>query len=183
MKKRPRPGARRTASGSCSRRPATARALPWPWRPWLRSRMPAFPARASGLAKGLAMLNGYPPVTQEEPPVEPEKAKIGRKLVSANGGFFCFSCHAIGPLKPAQVFDARGINLAKIGDRLLPEFYRRWMRNPLRIDPQTKMPSYFNQGRSALFDVLDGDADRQIEALYHYILQDNGMIPPEAPGK
>ncbi|MAE31239.1 MAG: hypothetical protein CMO43_06550 [Verrucomicrobiales bacterium] len=152
-------------------------------RPWLHSRMPAFPARASGLAKGLAMLNGHPPVTQEEPQVEPEKAKIGRKLVSANGGFFCFSCHAIGPLKPAQVFDAQGINLAKIGDRLLPEFYRRWMRNPLRIDPQTKMPAYFNQGRSALFDVLDGDADRQIEALYHYILKGNGMIPPEAPGK
>ena len=152
-------------------------------RPWLHARMPAFPARASGLAKGLALLNGHPPVTQEEAPVEPEKAKIGRKLVSANGGFFCFSCHAIGSLKPAQVFDARGINFAKIGDRLLPEFYRRWMRNPLRIDPQTKMPSYFHDGRSALFDVLDGDADRQIEALYHYILQGNGMIPPEAPGK
>jgi len=65
----------------------------------------------------------------------------------------------------------------------LPEFYRRWMRNPLRIDPQTKMPSYFHDGRSALFDVLDGDADRQIEALYHYILQGNGMIPPDVPGK
>ena len=152
-------------------------------RPWLHARMPAFPARASGLAKGLALLNGQSAVTPQEPPVDPEKAKVGRKLLSANGGFFCFSCHAIGSLKPAQVFDAQGINLAKVGDRLLPEYFRRWMRNPLRIDPQTKMPAYFHQGQSALFDVLDGDSERQIEALYHYILRGNAMKPPEVPGK
>ena len=79
------------------------------------------------------------------------------------------------------MFDAQGINLAKVGIRLLPDYYRRWMRNPLRIDPQTKMPAYFNQGRSALFDVLDGDAERQIDALYQYILQGDRMIPPGAP--
>ncbi len=152
-------------------------------RPWLTARMPAFPARADSLAKGLALLNGHPPVTPPDVPVDVEKAAIGRKLVSANGGFFCFSCHGIGDLNPAQVFDAQGINLARVGERLLPEYFRRWMRSPLRIDPQAKMPAYFNQGQSALFDVLDGDADRQIEALHHYILQGSRMIPPGAPGK
>ena len=152
-------------------------------RPWLHARMPAFPARASGVAKGLAMLNGHSPVTPEEPALDPEKAKIGRKLVSANGGFFCFSCHAIGSLKPAQVFDAQGINLAEVGDRLLPEYFRRWMSSPLRVDPQTKMPAYFNQGQSALFDILDGDAGQQIEALHHYIRLGGEMVPPEAPGQ
>ena len=152
-------------------------------RPWLAARMPSFPARADSLAKGLALLNGHPPMTPPDVPVDEKKARLGRKLVSANGGFFCFSCHGIGGLEPAQVFDAQGINLARIGDRLLPEYFRRWMRNPLRVDPQTKMPAYFHRGQSALFDVLDGDADRQIEALYHYILRDSGMIPPEAPGK
>jgi len=152
-------------------------------RPWLSARMPAFPAQADDLAKGLALLHGHPPVTPPDVPLDAGKASIGRKLVSANGGFFCFSCHGIGELEPAQVFDAQGINLARVGDRLLPEYFRRWMRNPLRIDAQTKMPSYFHQGRSALFDVLDGDADRQIEALYHYILQGNWMNPPDAAGK
>jgi mono/diheme cytochrome c family protein len=152
-------------------------------RPWLHARMPAFPARADGLAKGLAMLHGHSPVTPKEPAIDLEKAKIGRQLVSANGGFFCFSCHAIGSLKPAQVFDAQGINLAQIGDRLLPEYFRRWMSNPLRVDPQTKMPAYFNQGQSALFEILDGDAGQQIEALHHYIRQGEAMVPPEAPGQ
>ncbi|MDE2641490.1 MAG: c-type cytochrome [Verrucomicrobiota bacterium] len=163
----------RILSGSIAERP----------RPWLTARMPAFPARADDLAKGLALLNGHPPVTPPDKPIDAGKAGIGGKLVSANGGFFCFSCHGIGDLKPAQVFDARGVNLAGIGERLLPEYFRRWMRNPLRIDPQTKMPAYFNQGQSALFDVLDGDAEQQIEALYHYILQGNTMNPPEVPGQ
>ncbi|HJN90955.1 MAG TPA: c-type cytochrome [Verrucomicrobiota bacterium] len=163
----------RILAGSMAERP----------RPWLTARMPAFPARAAGLASGLALLNGHPPVTPPEAPVNAAKAAIGRKLVSANGGFFCFSCHGIGGLKPAQVFDAQGINLAQVGERLLPEYFQRWMQNPLRSDPQTKMPAYFSRGQSALFDVLDGDAERQIEALYHYILQGNEMIPPDAPGK
>ena len=163
----------RILAGSMAERP----------RPWLTARMPAFPARAAGLASGLALLNGHPPVTPPEAPVNAAKAAIGRKLVSANGGFFCFSCHGIGGLKPAQVFDAQGINLAQVGERLLPEYFQRWMQNPLRSDPQTKMPAYFSRGQSALFDVLDGDAERQIEALYHYVLQGNKMIPPDEPGK
>ena len=165
--------AQKLMSGALGKRP----------RPWLHARMPAFPARASGLAKGLALLNGHSPVTPKEPAIDAEKAKIGRKLVSANGGFFCFSCHAIGSLKPAQVFDAQGINLAEVGDRLLPEYFRRWMSNPLRVDPQTKMPAYFNQGQSALFEILDGDAEQQIEALHHYIRQGDAMVPPETPGQ
>ncbi len=152
-------------------------------RPWLQAKMPSFSMRAEGLAKGLAMLNGHSPSTLEQPPIDVNKAGIGRKLVSSNGGFFCFSCHAIGNLKPAQVFDAQGINLAHVGDRLLPEYFRRWMRNPLRVDPQTKMPAYFNKGQSALFEILDGDADRQIDALYHYIRQGDLMLPPDTPGQ
>ena len=150
-------------------------------RPWLAARMPSFPARADSLAKGLALLNGHPPMTPPDIPVDEEKARLGRKLVSANGGFFCFSCHGIGELEPAQVFDAQGINLAMGGERLLPEYFLRWMRNPLRVDPQTKMPAYFHQGQSALFEVLDGDSELQIEALYHYILQGSEMIPPGQP--
>ncbi len=45
------------------------------------------------------------------------------------------------------------------------------------------MPAYFNQGQSALFDVLDGDAEQQIESLYPYILQGNAMNTSEVPGQ
>ena len=65
-------------------------------RPWIEPRMPAFPQYADALATGLTEEQGLPPRTSAEPPIDMETAKIGRKLVSANGGFFCVSCHAVG---------------------------------------------------------------------------------------
>tara|TARA_B100000614_G_C14539575_1_gene489738 strand:+ start:211 stop:372 length:162 start_codon:yes stop_codon:yes gene_type:complete len=46
-----------------------------------------------------------------------------------------------------------------------------------------KMPAYFIQGQSALFDILDGEAKQQIEALHDDIRLGNELVPPEAPGQ
>ena len=43
-----------------------------------------------------------------------------------------------------------------------------------------KMPAYFNQGQSALLDILKDEAGQQIEALHHYIRLGDEMVPPEA---
>ena len=58
------------------------------------------------------------------------------------------------------------------------------MRNPLAIDPQTKMPVYFDEGKSPLTEVLDGDAEKQMTAVWHYMRLGPKMPPPnigEAP--
>jgi hypothetical protein len=53
------------------------------------------------------------------------------------------------------------------------------MRAPLRLEPGTKMPQFFPDGRSPLVEVLDGDAARQIEALWQYLLEGENLRPPE----
>ncbi|PYJ85171.1 MAG: hypothetical protein DME22_10140 [Verrucomicrobia bacterium] len=149
-------------------------------RPWIEARMPAFAKYAEGLAIGLTAEHGVPPRTPAEPSIDMEAAKIGRKLVSANGGFFCVSCHAVGSMGAMQVFESNGINLAYTGARLQKEHYRRWVRNPLRIDPASKMPVYFDtDGRSPLTDYFNGDAEQQIEAIWQYIRLGDKMPPPE----
>ena len=149
-------------------------------RPWIEARMPAFSKYAEGLAIGLTEEQGLPPRTSAEPPIDMETAKIGRKLVSANGGFFCVSCHAVGSMAAMQVFESNGINLAYTGARLQKEHYHRWVRNPLRIDPASKMPVYFDaEGRSPLTDYFNGDAEKQIEAIWQYIRLGDKMPPPE----
>jgi mono/diheme cytochrome c family protein len=137
--------------------------------PWLEARMPAFKSRAKALAEGLAAQHGFPPQTPPEPPVDLDLAKIGQKLIGKEGGFSCISCHGIGPVPAAEVFESEGVNLAHAAERLLPTYYRRWLRNPLSIDPQTKMPVYFDEGKSPLTDTLDGDAEKQIGALWQYL--------------
>jgi mono/diheme cytochrome c family protein len=149
-------------------------------RPWLDAKMPAFPAYAEGLARGLAMEHGYPPHTPAEPPVDSEAVTIGRQLVSASAGFACVSCHGVGSFRTPTVTEGMGVNLAQSGARLQRDFFVRWLRQPALIDPQTKMPVYFDEeGRSPLAAVLEGSADQQIEALWHYIRLGEKMPAPD----
>jgi hypothetical protein len=138
-------------------------------RPWLRARMPAFPARAAALAAGLAMQHGHAPT--DPPSTEPDaaKAEIGARLAGTSG-LACNACHAVGATPPLQVFEVQGINFAAVADRLRRPYYDRWMRNPQRIDPGSKMTRYASaSGKTALVEVLGGSADAQFEAIWHYL--------------
>jgi mono/diheme cytochrome c family protein len=152
--------------------------------PWLEMRMPAFKSRARLLAEGMAALHGFPPKTLAEPSVDNDLAKIGQKLVGKEGGFSCVSCHGVAGLVATDVFESEGINLAYSYERLLRDYYYRWMRNPLSIDPQTKMPVYFEDAKSPLSEILEGDAEKQTTAIWHYLRLGEKMPPPntgEAP--
>jgi cbb3-type cytochrome oxidase cytochrome c subunit len=151
-------------------------------RAWIEARMPAFTKYAEGLATGLAAEHGLPPETPAEPPVDAEAAKIGRRLVSAAGGFFCVSCHAVGSVAAMQVFESQGVNLAYTGARAQKSYFHRWVRNPLRIDPATKMPVYFDaEGKSPLTEYYNGDAEKQIESIWQYLRLGDKMPPPVEP--
>ena len=150
-------------------------------RPWVHGRMPTFPSRAKGLAQGMSMIHGMPPVSLEQPKVDQALAKDGLKMVGTDGGFSCIACHAVGTFGATQVFESAGINLAYSGERLTKPFFERWLLNPLRIDPQTKMPVYFPGGQSMLYDFYDGDAQKQILAFWEYIRQGKNIpLPAEA---
>ena len=128
------------------------------------------------------MSHGFPPQTPAEPPIDMELAKIGQKLVGADGGFSCVSCHSVGHQAATQVFESEGINLAYPASRLQKSYFKRWVQNPLRIDATTKMPVYFDEdGKSPFTDILDGTADKQIEALWNYLRQGDKIPPPGAP--
>jgi mono/diheme cytochrome c family protein len=149
-------------------------------RPWIEARMPVFAGRARLLAHGLAAQHGYPPQTPvEAAPVNSEEAGIGRKLVSAEGGFSCVACHAAGEFGATQVFESAGVNLALSHERLLRPYYTRWLLNPTLTDPSTKMPVYFSDyPQSPLPDVLGGEAEKQIGAIWEYLRLGWQMPPP-----
>ncbi len=147
--------------------------------PWIDSRMPAFKSRATHLATGMAQWHGYAPRTPAETPVDAALAEAGRKLVGKDGGLSCVSCHAVGPMLAMEVFESEGVNLAYSADRLLPDYFRRWFRAPTTIDPQTKMPVYFDEGKSPLTDILGGDGEKQITAVWEYLRLRDKMPAPK----
>lgn len=145
-------------------------------RPWLKARMPAFPAYGQDLADGLN--RQHVPSLRPRPDGKTgssELATFGKKLIGTNEGFDCRQCHALGELpatgdQNTQV--ALGINLFDAAERLQGDYYRRWMLDPLRIDPLTKMPRYSEDRQTTkLINVLDGQAAQQFDAIWLYLRQ------------
>ena len=149
-------------------------------RPYHRARMPAWPTRAAGLAKGLAAEHGYAPTTPNYPAPDQTMAQTGRKLIGTVGGFSCVQCHAVGPQPPLAPFEAPALNFAHVSERLRKEHYLRWVFNPIKVDPSTKMPAFADaDGKSALRDTYDGDAGKQFEAIWQFLLKGKDVRAPE----
>lgn len=146
--------------------------------PWVDARMPAFKSRAKLLAEAMAVQQGYAPKTRDDGAIDEEAAKIGHQMIGKDNGLSCISCHAINDLSALEVFESEGVNFGLTSARLLKPYFFRWMRAPLSVDPQTKMPGYFEDGKSALTDYYEGDAEKQINALYEYIRQAEKMAAP-----
>ncbi|WP_397569818.1 DUF6797 domain-containing protein [Schlesneria sp. T3-172] len=142
-------------------------------RPWLRARMPSFPAYANLIAHELASEHG---VAFEEPvPTELTSAKVeqGRLLTLRDGGLDCRQCHAVGkdvPRGDKATQIALGINFAFAKDRLRPEFALRQMLDPPRYDMGSRMPRFAPDLKTtAATQVEGGNARRQFEAIKQYL--------------
>lgn len=139
-------------------------------RPWIKARMPAFPARAKMLAAGLSHEHGFGILEDERPKHDVTLAQVGEKLIPQQGGFNCINCHGIGKTPPTAPFEAPGINLVDAALRVRYHYYQRWMLTPDRVDVTMRMPVFAMDGKTTqLREVLDGDARRQFDALWHYI--------------
>jgi hypothetical protein len=128
--------------------------------------MPAFPAYASPLAAGLPAEHGFSGAIRPRPTPDSNLVQVGASLTTQNVGFYCVECHSTGDKPPASAFDHRGIDFPNITRRLQYDYYLRWLSNPTRIDPLSKMPQFSKQPKPG---ILGGSAERQFEALWHYL--------------
>ncbi len=149
-------------------------------RPWLKARMPWFPARGHMIAEGFALQHACSPATQPLEPSDPQQAELGRKLVGRQGGFSCIQCHAVGEMKAFGAFEAQAINYMYTAERMNHDYFHRWVRDPQRYQPGTRMPQYAdNAGKTPYKDILGGDAHAQFEAIWQYLLEGRHIKPPE----
>ena len=142
-------------------------------RPWMKLRMPSFPARARLLADGLAREHGLSNDPAPRPSIDPQLAEIGEVLATRSGLLDCRQCHAIGPLPPTgdkSTLLAPGINFALTRERIRHDFYRRFTLDPPRYEVTTRMPKLVVDGRTTkVKNIFDGDARQQFEAVWHYL--------------
>lgn len=139
-------------------------------RPHLRVRMPTFPSHADILSAGLHHQHGLPASPPNAEPPDQALAAIGGDLIRGDR-LGCHSCHALGD-EPALGGEGseETINFALVRRRLRRDYFDRFLRDPQRILPGSKMPQFVDEdGYTALYDVFDGEAQRQFNAIWHYL--------------
>ncbi len=132
-------------------------------RPYMATRMPQFgEANVKRLPALFEQADASPAV---ELPADANAPKFGRKLVGV-GGYTCIACHVFADYKSLGV---PALDLTTTATRLKPDWFRRYLLDPQALRPGTRMPSFFPGGVAANRDVLGGDADKQIGAIWAYL--------------
>jgi mono/diheme cytochrome c family protein len=145
-------------------------------RQYMSTRMPQYGvsnlAHLPGLFRKVDILDGPKmkiPKPENRNEAERQKEKIvraaGRELLGDKGAN-CVACHRFNG-KAANV--NQGIDLLTSYERLQPEWFYRYVRNPGSFRPRTVMPTAWPDGKAIYTHILDGDTDRQIEAIWYYL--------------
>jgi cytochrome c2 len=144
-------------------------------RPWIKTRMPTFNLTDVeintlmkyflGLSDQELQIRDY-----EAYRPDPELLPVGEEVFNL---FQCANCHPSGDVTPGE----GGVTTADLAPklelargRLKPEWIVEWLADPGKLQPGTRMPSYFPDGESPLPDVLDGDAKKQMMAIRDYVI-------------
>lgn len=150
-----------------------------PLRTALTVRMPTFPLTAPELD---AVVEGWKaqaePLTASENPamtLSPERLTQAQDLFAR---MQCLGCHGdvnqVATAGGAQGFapqfhHARG--------RLRREWIVEWLRDPQKFQPGTRMPGFWPDGISPIPEILNGDAESQIQLLSDYLISTNAEFP------
>ena len=140
-------------------------------RPWLDIRMPTFGFSDDHANKLVSYFNGLskveiPYTYVDDREIPPEHIEAG-KVMASRDYFDCFSCHMQGGKTPEGPKDGWAPDLALARQRLNPNWMIKWLKDPQKVQPGTRMPSFYPGGPD---DILGGKEDLQIEALRDYLI-------------
>lgn len=146
-------------------------------RPWMQLRMPQYGESNVGqLPVSLAFLEGVgTDDTVHKVPLTAVNIANGKSIVG-KGGLGCISCHDIAGIPNTGT---RGPDLATINQRVRFDWYERWLHQPLRMAPGTRMPQAFVDNKSTLATVFNGDPKLQADAMWAYLSLGPGLPLPE----
>lgn len=145
-------------------------------RPYMNARMPQF--GAANLAKvdeDLTKLDLQAPSVPVSKVPKNEARSAGHRLVGKTG-LSCISCHMFYRHKSAGI---QATDLSMMPQRLRADWFHRYMQDPQRFRPGTRMPQAWPNGKAMKKDILAGHADDQIDAIYAYLSDGKRAILPD----
>ncbi|MCH8964619.1 MAG: c-type cytochrome [Planctomycetes bacterium] len=104
----------------------------------------------------------YPFAYNDFTPMDVERYALGERLF---GEMACLACHVLGDSAvPGSNPAPTAPNLALTHKRIRYEWFRQWMQEPRKMQPETNMPQWFPGGQSGFSEVM-GYKDEMREAL------------------
>ena len=155
-------------------------------RPYMATRMPQFGepnlrdlpelfARLDTVKKIEFSLPKAEGMNQKERDREKEMRVAGRELVG-DQGLNCIACHNFN----GKTSGKAGIELLTSTERIQPAWFAHFLRQPNTFRTRTVMPTSWPGGQAVQKNILNGDTDRQIEAIWYYLSL--GTSAPEPSG-
>jgi mono/diheme cytochrome c family protein len=150
-------------------------------RPWLEIRMPTFGFSDEHATQLVNYFNGLSKVEQPYHYIDDRKVPAGyleaAKTLTSPEYFNCFSCHVQGGKNPEGPKEGWAPDLAMARQRLNPNWIIKWLKDPQKVQPGAKMPSFYPGGPD---NILGGKEDEQIEALRDYLMSLGRAAAPAA---
>jgi mono/diheme cytochrome c family protein len=144
-------------------------------RPYMFTRMPQYgESNLRHVPDLVARLDSVPEVVLSIPngetndKAERERAKeyreAGKKLLGSTS-LNCVACHNFNAKTPQN----NGIELMTTHQRIKPSWFYHFLCNPNNYRPRIVMPTAWPDGKAVDKTVLEGDTQRQIEAIWYYL--------------
>jgi hypothetical protein len=155
---------------------------PTPIRPAVVLRMPSYSLstkEASQLVDYFAAVSAVEfPYTSSarstsvsKDPKEKERLDRAMRLLT-DQTTYCAKCHLVGDFTPGgDVTTILAPNLDRAGQRIRPEYLRRWLANPKSVLPYTAMPVNFPpEGPPMGQELFEGTSREQLDAVDELLL-------------
>jgi len=136
-------------------------------RPYMKTYMPKFgKANAGHLADVFATLDQKTeaPIA-ESGDADKRKVALGRQMVGSKG-LACVSCHTYGEFQSSGI---QAIALDTMTRRIREDWFHRYLPDPQKYRPGTRMPTGFPEGKSTVTHIYGGDPQKQVSAIWAFL--------------
>ncbi|MCC7423379.1 MAG: c-type cytochrome [Planctomycetaceae bacterium] len=136
-------------------------------RPYMLTRMPRFGGNNVGHLTAAFEKADQRTESTEELPDEPiQRVKLTGRLLVGEKGLACVKCHNFNPHKATGI---QAVDLTTMTSRLREDWFLRYMINPQKYRPGTRMPSAFPNGVSIQPTIYGGKPNVQLSTVWQYL--------------
>ncbi len=145
-------------------------------RPYMLTRMPRFGESNIGhLIHDLPEVDKLASVPVVDFSESENKVKNVAKFLVGGKALGCIKCHTFNGIKAEGV---QAIDMVQMSNRLNRDWFITYMKNPSVMRPGTRMPASFPNGKTFFDNLLKGEVNQQMEAVWFYLtLRDKAPVP------